>query len=73
MMLNGFKRRLERLEQHQPNQGVSAEMVARVERAQERAGLGLPTELTDERRAELRGKDIGAMILLFRKWASEAE
>jgi len=70
-MLNGIKHRVQRLERYQPDEEVSAEMVARIERAQERAGLGPALELTEDQREQLRGKDIGQMILLFRKWAGE--
>jgi len=72
-MINGIKHRVVRLEQRQPDPEVSAEMTARLERACRRADVRLSEPLTEEQRAELKGKNIGQMILLFRRWAHERE
>jgi len=70
-MLNGIKNRVVRLEQFRGNPDVTTEQLARLERARERVGLPPRKPLTDAQEAELKGKSIGQMILLFRKWKSQ--
>ena len=72
-MINGIKHRVVRLEQRQPDPEVSAGTMARLEWARKRAGLPPRKPLTEAQEAELKGKGIGQMILLCRKWAQERE
>jgi len=71
-MINGIKHRVVRLEQRQPDPEVSAEMTARLDRARKRGGLPPRKPLTEAQEAELNGKNIGQMILLFRRWHERA-
>ena len=72
-MINGIKHRVVRLEQKRPDPETGAAMLARIERARARAranGRDVFPELTDERRAELRGKSIAEILMMGRQRAA---